>query len=234
MLWFKKKKYRNRDIKRKPNLMHPKAIFKEDMALLKTPYSFEFDANHYFINHYTAGRYETKVRNFLSRFHEMGLCTFFIDKSGTLWQQFDGDRCGSHVGVARFNGKSITKKCHGVEISCPGKLETKGNKVLTWYGEELPDHLIHEVTKDQVRRGEYKTAGFFAKYMDEQQDTLAHLNAWAVAMGLPLDRVLGHDQVAYPDGRKVDPGGSLSMPINAFLHEVVKPLANQYVLDGLV
>lgn len=207
-----------------PRVMHPLARFKEDINLLKSPFSFKFDSKHYFIVHFTAGRNERKPRDFFKRFLEMGLCTYFIDGSGNLWQQHHGDMCGYHIGKNKWLNKNIGKKCAGVEIACSGKLEKKGGKFFTWYGEEIHPSEVRTVK----RTDGYHAQGHFRKFTPEQEEKLAELIAFHIARGIPISNVLGHDMVAFPRGRKNDPAGSLSMPLEKFVKEVALPLTHKY------
>lgn len=221
--------YRESSGSNKPKLMHPLAIFKEDLSKLYAPYKFKFEGGYYFIVHYTSGRFERKARDFFNRFKEMGLCTYFIDGEGQLWQQHDGDKCGHHVGSSKWFGKSISKKCAGVEIACAGKVKPIGGGFYeSWFGQKFSGSEVREITRAQVDAGEYEATGFFVKYKPQQEKTLAHLLAYQVALGLPKDNILGHDSVAWKRGRKVDHGGSLSKPLKLFIEEDVMPLVAQY------
>lgn len=220
-------KYRKRGVTEYPRLMHPLARFKEDIALLSARYSFWFNRNHYFILHFTAGRVERKPRDFFQMFLDRGLCTYFIDGNGELWQQHHGDRCGSHVGRNSWDGKDIRYTSTGVEVACSGKLVFKHGQYRTWYGEVIEPEEVRTIGEREVRQG-YAVKGHYRKYKPRQEKMIAELMAWHIAMGLPKENILGHDDVAYPRGRKNDPSGALSKPLKVFLEENVLPLVSAY------
>ena len=213
----------------KGEFFHPLALFKEDLAKLRARYSFKFDKDHFFILHYTSGRLERKARDFFKRFLDMGLCTYFIDGQGVIWQQHDGSKCGAHTGVTRWNGKSISKKSTGVEVACAGKVKKISEDVYeSWFKQKFSKAEVREITKAQVTSGDYACAGFFVPYTPKQEESIAELMAWHVAKGLPKENLLGHDIVAYKRGRKADPSGSLSLPLKQFIDERVMPLVPKY------
>lgn len=214
--------------KRSPKVLHPLAIFKEDLAFLKARFTFKFDKDHYFVLHYTAGRFKRKARDFIKSFIERGLCTYFIDQHGVIWQQFDGDKCGYHVGKNKWNGKNIGKKCAGVEVACPGKVDKVGDRYKSWFGEFYDYDEVRHITSDMVGPGKYLVKGYFVKYKPAQEKAIAELMAWHVAKGLPKENLVGHDQVAWPRGRKSDHSGSLSMPLPEFIEKRVMPLVEKY------
>jgi len=220
---------RQRGDKTTPNIMHPLAIFKEDLNLFKAKFSFKFNKDHYFILHYTSGRIKRKARDFIKSFIERGLCTYFIDQYGVIWQQFDGDKCGYHVGKNKWKGKNIGRKCAGVEVACPGKVEYIGDgKYKSWFKEIYSRDQVRTISKEQVLSGDYTTQGHFVIYNNKQETAIAELMAWHVAKGLPKENLLGHDVVAWPRGRKSDHSGSLSMPLKEFIENRVMPLVYKY------
>lgn len=213
---------------------HPLAKLKEDLNLFYAPFKFKFDENHFFIVHFTAGWWTRKMRDFAKRFLEKGLNTMFIDGEGALWQQSAGDRCGYHTGGSAkapkghpLAGKKINKCSGGVEIANAGLLKEKGGKFYSWFKAEIPREQVRIVTKEMG----YVVPGAYQKYTAKQEETLAELLAWVIAMGLPKENILGHDEIR-PYGHKNDPGGSLSMPLGEFVETRVLPLVEKYSSQG--
>lgn len=65
-------------------------------------------------------------------------------------------------------------------------------------------------------------------YTDAQYATLAPLVAWYCRQGLALENVVGHEQIAEPHGRKVDPGplfewARLKVGVLTILHPAPRP-----------
>ena len=66
----------------------------------------------------------------------------------------------------------------------------------------------------------YFNEGWYEKFTDDQELSLAKFLAWQMKMG--VEYIVGHDEIS--PGRKSDPGGSLSLPLQEFVDKKVRPL----------
>lgn len=162
--------------------------------------------------HYTSGR--SNVDNSVDYGAKMGYCYFLIAKDGMVYQCFPLDRWGYHCGVSQWPtlGSSLSSKLVGIEVVCAGDLEKTNDKYKTWFNEEIPASNVRIATKE-----EFGVRGYFEKYTPEQEESLINLILWLKTNNpliFMLDNVLGHQEIS-PD-RKIDPGGSLSVPMHTF------------------
>lgn len=165
------------------------------------------------IVHYTAGRDNPTAT--LDYSIAMGYSFMVIDKSGQLWQAAPIDQWGSHAGQSYHPefGSQVSKSTVGVEILCAGALTIKQDGLYTCFGDKVLEQDARYVETEANR-----WHGYYEKYTQAQEETLANL-CWWLKGNSPLfefDLVLGHDEVCVPKGRKVDPGGSLSKTMPAF------------------
>jgi N-acetyl-anhydromuramyl-L-alanine amidase AmpD len=117
-------------------------------------------------------------------------------------QAVDFDRRCAHAGASSWRGKP---GCNGyglgIEISNPGPLVEKGGDLFTVYGKRWPRA---EAIK---RKHRIKGVGYsyWATFSDEEIDLCVQIvGLWIKHYG--ITDVIGHDDVAQPEGRKIDPG----------------------------
>lgn len=213
----------------KPILMHPDSLYFSNIPLLNSPFEIVDFGDFNFVIHYTAGSYKQNPESFLKNFVKRGLCTYFIDRDGRLYQQHDGFRCGYSVGnsIHPITKDKIKKKCIAVEIACPGKLEMKKGKLRTWFNKIIPLNDARYISDIEIEKG-YLEKGWWAKYKDSQEKTLSELIAWHIALGVKKENIFGHDAIRMPLGKKKDPGGSLSMPVSEFVKEKCLDKVDKY------
>ena len=217
--------------------LHPLAIYLPNKPLFLSPNVWKFNKDYFYIIHYAVTR-DWSFTAFYNFFISKNLNTEFLQRDGTLWQQSHGDRGGWHAGRASVipykfrsrGGKKISHLCRGVEIDCLGKLKKRGGGFTSSNNRYsvVPDNVRY-VTREMG----YQCEGYFEKFTEKQEETLAHLIAYNVAMGLPAQNHLGHDEIARPIGRKTDPGGSLSMPLDKFIEAKALPLVAQYEKENV-
>lgn len=236
-------------------LMHPEASFLPEYGLLLTKgylprnvvgkdssgkLIYELDwKNILLLVHHTAGHQNAKARDFFSYMRKQGYCTDFLDHTGQIWQQRHGDRRGSNAGESKYKGKSnVSTFSIALEIAGGGKLKLKradgvkvswsknyipsGTKLVTWFGKNPVK--ARYVTREMG----YAETGWYEAFTEAQEKSLAvWLIGWA-SMGIPLEQIVGHDEVAGKKylgrQRKNDPGGSLSMPLGKFVDKFVRPV----------
>lgn len=181
--------------------LFPNAIFLEDLPRLKTFGNYKKDFPEGAIIHYTAGRQDQSGIMAIQHAIESNFCYFFINESGMVYQQFDINRWGSHAGLSKCpvtSRSNVSKYYVGIEIACAGLL----NKGKTWYNLKVPDHKVRTINNQQ-----------FESFTPEQEDSLFDLSLWLCDNGANPDLFFGHNEVT---SRKIDPGGSLSIPMGEF------------------
>ncbi len=156
--------------------------------------------------HFTGG---ASTESSLSYGREQGFCFFMIDKAGRILQSFPLNRWGFHAGPSSWKGLSgVSKHFVGIELDCGGKLQQRADgEFITWFGRVVPEDKRRMVTTQDNRKG-----GYYEKFTQAQEDSLLMLLKWLKRNNpgvFKFANVVGHDEIS--PGRKIDPGGSLSM-----------------------
>jgi hypothetical protein len=134
-----------------------------------------------------------------------------MDEDGDLympegWKMFE-DR-NNHAGPSKW-GKitDISSKFMGVEICNWGLLDSKSRLMV-----EPMDVRTIMVKKNNIVAGDYQ------KYTGMQERELINLcmKMKRECPDFSFDNVVGHDEICIPSGRKMDPGGCLSMSMPEF------------------
>ena len=161
--------------------------------------------------HYTAGRSLLGRSNAVSTLQflaDQGLGCMVMDKDGIIYraENQDLDVVGFHAGNSLHKGETgISRFCMGMEICNAGKLDVT-NK--SWFGEVYEEsQLRSSLKKDNIFPGKYH------KFTDAQESALINFLRWQLDVNpeFRLSWIVGHDEIAIPNGRKTDPGASLSM-----------------------
>lgn len=163
--------------------------------------------------HYTGGRSlngDTDAINTMLDGASMRHCYFCISNTGTVYQGAPLNKWGYHAGKSFHDdlGDSLSSKLVGIELCCAGKLEPIGDdRYASWFKEAYVSKYVRESERiDNIQEG------FYHKFTMEQEESLTKLLVWLKKNNpdvFKLDYVFGHDEIT--DGRKSDPGGSLSM-----------------------
>lgn len=126
---------------------------------------------------------------------------FIILKNGEIIQTASLDYAVNHAGRAVWNNLSPNRQHIAIAFMCWGKLNDKGH---TWSGSQ-----VH----NPVRRinGTWDIAT-----RDQESSLLKLVNFLCMTYNITAQNVCGHDECAMPPGRKLDPGGSLSMKMADF------------------
>lgn len=147
-----------------------------------------------------------------------------MDVLGRIYQSRPLTKWGYHAGKSFYPGLgySVSNQLCGIEVKCPGKVTKKGEKFVTWYGQEFDGTQVRwSDGKDNIAKG------WYVMYSREQEDMLVDLccKLWIHSPEIDGSKVfkikyiVGHDSVS--PGRKTDPGASLSVSITEF-RELVK------------
>jgi N-acetyl-anhydromuramyl-L-alanine amidase AmpD len=209
--------------------------------------------------HFTAGRWENGLQSAKDSIVwgiKSGYAFLDIAHTGELIQAHDVMKWGYHAGesawqlklgkvMKKFSG--VSDELIGVEMNNPGKLEFKNGKFISWFDQEIPENLVRHVAENETFIGvngrQFKwdcPTGYYMKYTPEQELTLAKTILWLYGNIMPfkLENVVGHHEVSGLHGigrwRKNDPGGALSMPMEAFRAHLIAnklDLKNEYGIE---
>jgi hypothetical protein len=159
--------------------------------------------------HYGAG---SSMEGTMSTGNSSGYTFLGIDREGTIWQSCPLSHWGYHSGTSHH------ETCVGIELDAAGTLTLLGGKWTAWFGKSYDaaaTRTIHAKNANQY-------PGTYHEYTGSQETALVELMMWmkAQAPGIfDFDKVVGHDEACvaagFP-GRKVDPGGALSMTMPEF------------------
>lgn len=168
--------------------------------------------------HYTAGVSTRGAIRWLEMPEAKASAHFVMGSVGGLSQLVDLQRRAWHVGRGGFEIKGKLdrdrpdKAAVGIEIVNAGPVTKKDNGSFVYFVGR------HEKVYDVDEFGEPEQArlritdgptveGLWAPYNDNQYVASVLLCAELVRIfDIPLERIVGHQDVAYPPGRKTDPG----------------------------
>jgi N-acetyl-anhydromuramyl-L-alanine amidase AmpD len=204
--------------KDKVELFYPNAIKNVEGIILPIKGQYKHSYPQGAVVHYTAGRSlkdKEDAINTLKSLKSNQYCTFVIARDGTVFQNFPLSHWGQHAGSSSYKslGEWLSNKLVGIEVCCAGKL-LQGNKTYSsWFQEFYPEELVRIVSTAYLNW----VPGAYLKFTPEQEKSLVDLLLWLKRNNpdvFSFDYVLGHDEIA--PKRKVDPGGSLSVPMPIF------------------
>jgi hypothetical protein len=168
----------------------------------------------YFVIHWTAGEPSQSGEDGISAGVANGYTYAFLPRDGQLWQGAPIHDGGYHAG----NAKISSLKAFGIEVACAGRLEKIGDLFVPWFAKNK-DGSVNKgrcISASQVRYDNDGPAddgsfeGYYQVYTAEQVKTLVAIALWFVQVRkMPIDNIVGHDEVATPYGRKCDPGFSI-------------------------
>ncbi len=135
-----------------------------------------------------------------------------LSETGLMIQGQPLDSYDSHAGTSSWPslGDSVSKYLVGIEVCCAGKLKKISDGVYeSWFGAKFKsDEVRYSKKKDNIQEG------YYHKYSVAQEEALTRFLLW-LKWNNPsvfnFDNVVGHDECATPNGRKSDPGASLSL-----------------------
>lgn len=180
--------------------------------------------------HYTSGRDATDkdALGSLEWGRESGFAYLTIAPSGMVYQAHPVTRWGHHAGVSKWSGlgEGVSQKLIGIEIACAGSLKKDGDLFKPWFNATYSEKDVRFVTEEAYGC----PTGWYKKYTKEQEESLLEVLMWLKNNNpkiFDFDKVLGHHEVSGRVGlgywRKIDPGGSLSMPMREY-REYLKKL----------
>lgn len=181
------------------------------------------------IVHFTAGRFSKGRQNAidtLSYLAGQGLGCLVMDTAGKIYRAKSQElnKIAWHAGESFYLSKTgLSRYCLGMEICGAGELDEKGK---SWFGLVVNNKFIRHIA---AKRDNQKV-GYYHKFTSAQEKSLINFILWQLDTNLEfkIEWVLGHDEIA--QGRKSDPGGSLSMTMPE-LRNIINKRATQIVRD---
>lgn len=167
--------------------------------------------------HYTADRNLTSVYKSLE-IQGLGY-HLIIDRDGSIDQWCSLLEKVWHAGDSEWRGYRPNHSFLGICLVSFGQVTPSGNHFKTWFGREI---LEDEAEKSEIRVTE---SGFWDAASPAQEVSLLYILQWLVLLGIDPRNICGHDECCIPHGRKVDPGGVLSMTMPE-LREKLRTLHN--------
>jgi N-acetyl-anhydromuramyl-L-alanine amidase AmpD len=165
--------------------------------------------------HYTADRdLDRAVRALAAR--ELGY-HLIIDRAGAVFQFVPFSKGVWHAGKAMWGSLSPNRAHIAVSLVSWGEVECLAPGAFqSWNAQTVP---TDEVVQRQVEWWDAATAA--------QEAALLEVLAWVCGHGIDVSAICGHDECALPKGRKIDPGGVISMTMQELRNAVRSRLAAQ-------
>jgi len=176
----------------------------------------------FLLMHYTAGpSMEGAIRS-LTNPKRKASAHLIIDKNGDVAQLVPFNHKAWHAGRSawRISDETIYEGMNrfsiGIELVNGGRLlKSPGGKYRTWWGKIIDndDVFIDEdyfITSKYANQSVHKTGVAFERYPEPQLTTALEICQELVEKFDIID-ILGHSDVATPEGRKLDPGPAFPM-----------------------
>jgi N-acetyl-anhydromuramyl-L-alanine amidase AmpD len=168
----------------------------------------------YLIIHWTAGEPSQSGEDGIASGVKSGYTYLFLPRDGQIWQGAPTHAGGYHAG----NASVSSYDCLGVEVANAGKVEKIGELFVPWFakGEHGAINKARCIPAGQViydadgPEDDGSFEGYYQKYTEAQVKSLTKLALYCVqVLGIDAANIRGHDEIATPHGRKVDPGFSI-------------------------
>lgn len=151
-----------------------------------------------------SGRSQESALNVMRGMQKDGFGAMVMDKDGVIYvpENFDiFKHATSHAGKSKWNGISgMNSNFMGMEI-------------CSWGAAAKEHNVDPEDCRVVKKKTENQRPGTYQKFTQAQEAALVSFCIWAKVNcpGFSYDNAACHDEVCLPQGRKSDPGASLSM-----------------------
>jgi len=198
--------------------------------------------------HYHAGAEDMDSRkdadNMLSYIGSRGLGCIALDHDGTFYQPKNMNyltQWGSNIGRSKYRSRSaLSQYACGIEVINSGKLTDFKGKYYAWYDlkydEKKPWIPIavksgrspHPNPRIVIVGNDNHTIGAWDPFTEAQEKALLNFCITSLKMlpDLKIEHIRGHDEFAWPRGRKSDPGASFSLTMPEFRKLLTQNLKN--------
>lgn len=175
--------------------------------------SVEFDS---VIIHYTAGGHYMSSARWLTMKEAQSSAHYVIGRNGQIVQLVSTDKCAWHAGRSQYrqyDGEprdGANKYTIGIELANHGLLEKVDGRYYYRLGRALRDYKKpgEPVQATLTYPSSKQVRGWWEPFYDNQIDALK----WLLGVlkdsgyGKAVENLQGHDEIAIPEGRKMDPG----------------------------
>jgi N-acetyl-anhydromuramyl-L-alanine amidase AmpD len=148
------------------------------------------------IYHYTAGSSLNGAVNWFARQDSKVSAHYVVGKNGEIVQMVPLDKAAWHAGKSVLAGKrGVNLFSVGIEIVNWGRLTRRGNQYFTHSGKPYygkPPIQIGAQYWEPFTAAQYKTIAWLTRHLILRIPTITHIT--------------GHQRIALPKGRKIDPG----------------------------
>lgn len=168
------------------------------------------------ILHYTAGGdfMKSSVEWFMDP-EAAASAHYVVGRKGQVFQLIPLTKKAWHAGGCKLAGQSgVNDYSIGIEMANWGKVEERGGKLMVREGETWKDYDLNTYPEPVessyvLKHGLHKVevSGLWEPYPEAQIKAVARL-CWMLisALGIDTKRIVGHEDVCIPVGRKTDPG----------------------------
>lgn len=172
----------------------------------------------FIVMHYTAGPSAESAIRSLTDPKRKASAHFVIDGDGRITQLIPTNKVSWHAGVSAWKDlRRMNLYSIGIELVNAGKLLKAGSRWKTWWGTVVaPDNVFlpqdyYTVSKYGGGKKVHVIDHAFEIYYEAQIDAAMQL-CKALRNAYPgIEDILGHSDVAVPEGRKIDPGPAFPM-----------------------
>jgi N-acetylmuramoyl-L-alanine amidase len=161
----------------------------------------------YLIIHYTAG---PNASGAINHFKAEGTASahLVIDRDGSITQMVPFDKGAWHAGKSKFGSTSgLNRHSIGIELVNIGRLTKREDG--TWANWNNSISVPNSEVTVLTHKLESHPAGWHLYTQAQLSAAVAAAQAMHAAYG--FTDILGHDDIAVPKGRKVDPGPAFNM-----------------------
>lgn len=149
----------------------------------------------YLVLHFTANSTVSGTVKWFQKQGSEASAHIIIGRDGEVVQMVPFHLRAWHCGTSKWRGLGdLNSHSIGIEMVNWGKLKYRKGKLISWAQEIVPDDDAVEAM------GEW-----WQRYTPEQIEVCANLSR-EIVRAYELEDVLGHNEIALPAGRKVDPG----------------------------
>lgn len=183
----------------------------------------------FIVMHYTAGpSLESAIRT-LTHPKRWASAHFIVDKDGTVAQLVETDRIAWHAGKSVYTDedgerwRGLNSHSIGIEFVNAGKLLRSQSQIgnmgyRTWWGASVNDTDVfidddYFIVGKRYEKTTHKQGVAFERFTANQIESGLSI-CYALLEQYNMQDILGHSDIAYPQGRKIDPGPAF--PIEKF------------------
>lgn len=171
--------------------------------------------------HYTAGGDVEGTYQWFLNVLSHASCHFLISRDGQVIQILPLNKRAFHIGRSEFVSPEgerrtwVDRWSIGIELASYGCLIEEGGEFYYERGrgaKRYKRELYGEPVEETLRLDHTELTAYWEPFKREQIDaTVALCGKLCGLFKIPLKRIISHEDVAFPEGRKIDCGGAFNM-----------------------